>query len=306
MRFENVALLRFFVAVVESGSLSAAARLHHVSLPAASRKLAQLEGIFGLRLLHRTTRRQSLTEEGQKLYEKALSILDELESLERTLRLSGSSVSGQLRVTAPVSFGRRRIAPLLAQFSSLHPQLRIQLHLTDHVLDMVDSGVDVAIRYGALDDSSYVSRSLAPSHRVLCASPNYISACGKPESPQDLLNHRCLVIGMQPFADWRLGEEVVRITPSFCANDGDVIHQMALEGHGIALKSIWDVADDLRAGKLCHVLPQFQTPATPLHVVYAHRHYLAPRIRAFTDYLIENLRRPDPPAVNLEHISPEG
>ncbi len=108
---------------------------------------------------------------------------------------------------------------------------------------MVDSGVDVAIRYGTMDDSSYVSRSLAPSHRVLCVSPNYINACGKPETPQDLLNHRCLVVGMQPFADWRLGEEVVRIIPSFCPNDGDVMHQMALEEHGIALgrSGMWRV-----------------------------------------------------------------
>ncbi|WP_313897073.1 LysR family transcriptional regulator (plasmid) [Klebsiella pneumoniae] len=155
MNFGNFALLRFFIDVIDEGSISGAARTHNISIPAASRKMRQLEHLFGVRLLQRTTRRQSLTEEGVILYEQAVRILGDLETLEDMLRQNSREVAGVLRVTAPVSLGRRRIAPLLAQFGAMYPRLSVHLKLTDTVLDLVASGMDVAIRYGATEDSSY-------------------------------------------------------------------------------------------------------------------------------------------------------
>lgn len=205
MNFGNFALLRFFIDVIDEGSISGAARTHNISIPAASRKMRQLEHLFGVRLLQRTTRRQSLTEEGVILYEQAVRILGDLETLEDMLRQNSREVAGVLRVTAPVSLGRRRIAPLLAQFGAMYPRLSVHLKLTDTVLDLVASGMDVAIRYGATEDSSYISRPLANNYRILCASPDYVQIHGVPETPQDLIRHRCLHSGTESSVDWSLG-----------------------------------------------------------------------------------------------------
>lgn len=293
MAFENFALLRFFIDVIEEGSISGAARAHNISLPAASRKMRQLENVFGVRLLQRTTRRQSLTEEGGLLYEQAVRILDDLETLEHMLRQNSREVAGVLRVTAPVSLGRRRITPLLAQFGAMYPDLSIHLKLTDTVLDLVASGMDVAIRYGATEDSSYVSRPLANNYRILCASPEYVQVHGVPASPHELIRHRCLHSGTESSVDWSLGDLSVRINSPFTSNDGEVIRQLMLDGHGIALKSIWDVAEDIESGRLCQILPQYQSQAAPLHAIYPHRQHVPPRVKVFIDFLIKNIREPD-------------
>jgi DNA-binding transcriptional LysR family regulator len=289
MVLNDIGLLRFFVSVVESGSLSAAARMQPITLPAASRKLQQLEAAYGVRLLQRTTRRQSLTEEGKLLYEQALQILANLDQVARLLQHKGEIVSGLLKITTPISLGRRRIAPLLAKFQAMHPELRVQLELTDSVLDLVSSGIDFALRFGGMDDSSYISRPLAPNHRILCASPAYLKRHGEPRSPADLANHHCLHIGTQPLADWRLADVTVRIHAHLTANDGEVVQQWALDGHGIALKSIWDVTDDLKASRLRQVLLDYQTTDAPLHAVYPNRRHVAPRVRACIDYLAAQL-----------------
>ncbi|VFR60652.1 Transcriptional regulator [plant metagenome] len=293
MPLNDIGLLRFFVGVVTAGSLSGAARAQHITLPSASRKLRQLENDCGVRLLHRTTRRQSLTDEGQLLYARAVRILDDLEHVEQLLQHKNENVTGQLRVTTPISLGRRRIAPLLARFGALHPELQIQVALTDTVLDLVDAGVDVAIHLGGMDDSSYISRPLAPNHRVLCASPDYLRRHGEPGQITDLNRHQCLHIGLLPQAEWRLDDQVVRIQAHLAANDGEVVQQWALDGYGIALKSIWDVAQDLKAGRLKQVLPGHRSPAAPLHAVYPHKHHVAPRVHACIDYLAAHLQRPD-------------
>lgn len=293
MPLNDVGLLRFFVSVVDTGSLSSAARAQQITLPSASRRLRQLEMALGVRLLQRTTRRQSLTEEGALLYQGAVQVLADLEQVEQVLLHKSETISGQLRVTTPISLGRRRIAPLLADFCVRHPELRLQIELTDTVLDLVDSGVDLAVRFGAMDDSSYISRPLAPNHRVLCASPVYLRRYGAPRTPADLTRHQCLHIGLQSQADWRFDEVTVRINAHMAADDGEVVHQWALAGHGIALKSIWDVAGDLKAGRLQQILPDCSIPAAPLHAVYPHRHHVAPRVRACIDYLAERLRSPD-------------
>lgn len=292
LAIEDLGLLRLFVGVVEAGSLSAAARAAGTTVPGTSRRLRQLETALGVRLLQRTTRRQSLTEEGELLYRRALQVLADIEQVEQQLSAQRASVSGSLRVTAPLALGQRCIGPLLAEFCARHPEVRAQLELTDTLLDLVASGMDVAVRFGGMDDSSYISRPLAPNYRVLCASPDYLGRHGVPGHPGDLLAHHCLHIGQQAQADWRFeGNDpvTVRINARLVANDGVTVHQWAVNGHGIARKSIWDVAEDLRAGRLVRVLADYRIPAAPLHAVYPHNRHLAPRVRAFLDYLAEHL-----------------
>lgn len=286
---DDMALLRFFVATVAHGSLSAAARAQDTTLPVASRKLTQLERALGVRLLHRTTRRQSLTEEGALLHAHAVRLLAELDDVGHQLMRTRGVVTGLLRIAAPAAFGRRYLAPLLGRFSALHPELQVELELGDRMLDLVAAGIDLAVRFGGLDDSSYVSRPLAPNHRVLCAAPAYARRHGLPESLAELSHHDCLGIGVPAPTEWRFAQTVVRIVPKLASNDGEAVHQWALHGHGIALKSIWDVADDLQAGRLVRVLPHLPSQDAPLHAVYPNRNHLALRVRTCIDFLVEQL-----------------
>ncbi|MCD9028372.1 LysR family transcriptional regulator [Luteimonas sp. BDR2-5] len=290
MALDDINRLRLFVAIVDAGSLSSAARALGIGLPVASRKLRQLETALGVRLLQRTTRRQALTEEGRLLHQYAVDLLADLDQMEQQLLRKSATVSGPLRMTMPVSLGRRRIAPLLAEFCALHPQLSLQIELADSVVDLVSAGMDLAIRFGGLDDSSYVSQPLAPNHRVLCASPGYLQRHGEPRSPAELAQHRCLVIGTSPQTEWRLDDTSVRIAAHMTANDGDVVHQWAVDGYGIALKSILDVGEDLASGRLRRVLGGHRLPATPLHAVYPHKRHVAPRVRACIAYLAPRLQ----------------
>jgi len=261
-------------------------------LSVVSKRLAQLEKSVGVRLIQRTTRRQTLTEEGALFHARVVRILDEIEQAEELLSQRRQEVSGLLRVTAPGQLGRQKIAPLIADFQRLHPQLTVQLELTDAVVDLVESGFDLAIRFGSLADSSLIARTLAPNFRVLCASPAYLQAHGTPKHPDELTSHRCILIGDQRRAEWRFeGDEsiAVRVDAAIVTNDGEAAHLFALADAGIAVKSIWDVGDDILAGKLRRVLPQHSMSAAPLHAIYQHSQHLAPRVRAFVDYLRERL-----------------
>jgi DNA-binding transcriptional LysR family regulator len=289
----NFPALVAFARIVSAGSLSAAARELDVPVSVVSKRLSLLEAGLGTRLLQRTTRRQTLTEEGRLFHARVLRILDEVEQAEALLAQRRDGVHGLLRITAPGEFGRRWLAPIAAAFQDLHPQVTIQLELGDAIVDLLDSGIDLAIRYGALADSSLVARALAPNYRVLCASPAYLQRHGEPRTPAELAGHRCIVIGDQRRTDWKFdGDETapVRVDAAFLTNDGGAAQQLALAGSGIALKSIWDVGDDLAAGRLLRVLPHHAMAAAPLHAVYPHQRNLAPRVRVFVGYLKERLQ----------------
>ncbi|CAN7658618.1 LysR family transcriptional regulator [Paraburkholderia hospita] len=291
-RIDSLPALIAFSRVVSAGSLSAAAREMDLPLSVVSKRLAQLEKSVGVRLIQRTTRRQTLTEEGALFHARVVRILDEIEQAEELLSQRRQEVSGLLRVTAPGQLGRQKIAPLIADFQRLHPQLTVQLELTDAVVDLVESGFDLAIRFGSLADSSLIARTLAPNFRVLCASPAYLQAHGTPKHPDELTSHRCILIGDQRRAEWRFeGDEsiAVRVDAAIVTNDGEAAHLFALADAGIAVKSIWDVGDDILAGKLRRVLPHHSMSAAPLHAIYPHSQHLAPRVRAFVDYLRERL-----------------
>lgn len=291
---DDLPALAAFARIVSAGSMSAAARELDLPLSVISKRMAQLEKSLGVRLLQRTTRRQALTEEGALLHARVLRILDEIEQAETLLSHSRREVSGLLRVTAPGEFGRQHIVPIVADFQRQHPQLAVQLDLSDAVMNLLESGHDLAIRFGSLEDSTLVARRLAPNYRVACAAPAYLAQHGTPSHPAELSQHRCILIGEQRRAEWRFqGEEqvAVRVSGALITNDGQAAHALALQGAGIVVKSIWDVGDDILAGRLQRVLPAHSMPTAPLQAIFPHSQNLAPRVRAFIDYLQARLQQ---------------
>jgi DNA-binding transcriptional LysR family regulator len=291
---DDLPALAAFARIVSAGSMSAAARELDLPLSVISKRMAQLEKSLGVRLLQRTTRRQALTEEGALLHARVLRILDEIEQAETLLSHSRREVSGLLRVTAPGEFGRQHIVPIVADFQRQHPQLAVQLDLNDTVVNLLESGHDLAIRFGSLEDSTLVARRLAPNYRVACAAPAYLAQHGTPSQPSELAQHRCILIGDQRRAEWRFhGEEqvAVRVSGALITNDGQAAHALALQGAGIVVKSIWDVGDDILAGRLQRVLPAHSMPTAPLQAIFPHSQNLAPRVRTFIDYLQARLQQ---------------
>ncbi|HDR8964803.1 TPA: LysR family transcriptional regulator [Burkholderia vietnamiensis] len=294
MLIDDLPALETFARIVSAGSLSAAARELDLSLSVVSKRLAHLESRLGVRLLHRTTRQQTLTDDGVQFHAQVLRILAEIERAETLMSDRRGTVNGMLRVTAPGELGRVRIVPLVAAFQRQHPALTVQLMLTDTIVDLLAQEIDVAVRIGSLADSTMIARELAPNHRVLCAAPSYVATHGLPAHPADLRAHRCIVLGDQPRTEWRFdganGSVAVDVTAALLTNDGGAARSFALEGAGIALKSIWDVDADLDAGTLVRVLPAFAAPAAPLHAVYPGGRHVPLRVRAFVEFLREQLR----------------
>lgn len=291
---DNLPNLRTFAQVVAAGSLSGAARELDLSLAVVSKRLTQLEKELGTRLLQRTTRRQVLTEEGELFHAEVVRILAAVEQAETVISGRTQAISGTIRLTAPGEFGRQWIAPAIAAFQQQHPAVNIQLMLSDAVVDLLDSGVDLAIRFGSLEDSSLIARPLAPNYRVLCASPDYLKRFGTPKHPDELVHHRCILIGESRRAVWRFeGKQsrAVEVTAAFTTNDGGAAHALALEGAGIARKSIWDVGDTLASGRLVRVLPEYSISAAPLSALYPNSRHLAPRVRVLVEFLSERLSK---------------
>ncbi|KVL54678.1 LysR family transcriptional regulator [Burkholderia territorii] len=294
MLIDDLPALETFARIVSAGSLSAAARELDLSLSVVSKRLAHLESRLGVRLLHRTTRQQTLTDDGAQFHAQVLRILAEIDRAETLMSDRRGTVGGVLRVTAPGELGRLRIAPLVAAFQRRHPELTVHLMLTDTIVDLLAHDIDVAVRIGSLADSTMIARELAPNHRVLCASSGYLAVHGQPTHPAELRAHRCIVMGDQPRTEWRFdgaqGAVTVEVTAALLTNDGGAARTLALEGAGIALKSIWDVGADLQAGRLVRVLPTFAAPAAPLHAVYPGGRHVPLRVRTFVDYLRDQLR----------------
>ncbi len=285
---DDLPALRAFAQIVAAGSMSAAARELELPLSVVSKRLAQLEKSVGLRLLQRTTRRQTLTIDGAMFHARVLRILEEVEQAESLLAHSRREVEGLLRLSAPAELGRQYIVPIVADFQCRHPGLQVQIELTDSVVDLLETGQDMAIRFGRVTDPNQVVRRLAPNFRVLCAAPSYLQQHGTPAHPAELTGHRCIVIGDARRAEWRFeGEEAVsvRVAATFFTNDGQAAHALALQGAGLVVKSIWDVGDDLLAGRLQRLLPHYSMPAAPLQAILPHGRNLPLRVRLFLDYL---------------------
>lgn len=287
--------LGFFSALASAGSLSAAARELGITTPAVSKHLALMESRLGVSLVVRTTRRMSLTPEGDLYLESARRILGEIDGMEELLGVAKATPKGLLRVNATLGFGRSHVAPLISRFVRKHPQVEVQLQLSVNAPPLTEDSFDVCIRFGAPPDSRVIARYIAPNRRLLCASPAYLSKHGMPKVPNDLTKHNCIGIrqGEEAYGVWRLASgrgknattEAVKIRGNLTTNDGEIAVNWALENHGILMRAEWDIERYLRNGRLVHVLPQYHTPDADIHAVYPQRHQLAARVRAFVDFV---------------------
>ncbi len=284
--------MRVFVRVVEQDSMSAAGRLLRLSPAVVSHRIQALESHLGVRLLNRTTRRVQPTEQGLVFYQACQEVLAAVERAENVVAGAGGAPQGSLRVTAPLGFTRRILAPLVPEFQQLHPNVTLQLRCSEHLIDLLTESVDVAIRLAILSDSSLISRKILDCERLLCAAPAYLAAHGSPETPEDLLDHNCLLLrfpGSQQFR-WTLqtpdGLKTFSVQGRFDADDGDVLTGWALEGRGIVLKPLWEVAEHLRDGRLLPVLSGFPPEPVSLSVLYPHRRLLPARVKTFSDFAV--------------------
>lgn len=287
--------LAFFQQLARAGSLTATARELGLSLSAVSKRLKLLESRLGVELAARTTRRLTLTAEGERYLARGALILDELGELENSLSERASqALSGRLRVNATFGFGRRHIAPLLSRFCAEHPEVEGWLELTNFPLNLSDHGFDIGIRVGEPPESRLVARRILANRRVLCASPGYITQASPIQTPADLQQHACLVIreNDSDFPLWRFERkgqptqaQSVKVSGRLASNDGEVITRLALDGHGVMLRSWWDVNEHLASGALVALLPDWQGVRADFYAVYEQRRHVPARLRAFTDYV---------------------
>jgi len=289
-----ISQLEFFVALANHGSLAATARALDMTPPAVTKRLAQLESRLGVRLVNRTTRRLSLTHEGELLRDHAGRILADIRHMETLIAQQKNQVKGRLRINATLGFGRQRIAGLASQFAQRHPDIEIELHVSDRPLDLIERHFDVAVRFGELPDRRLVARRLLRNQRFLCASPRYLKRHGVPRGPADLAAHRCIVHNQndEPHGTWRFHRgdhaEVVKVRSALCSNDGDIALGWVLDGHGIMIRSEWDLRKYLDARRLVRVLPDYQLEPADLFVYFPSRANLPARVRLFIDFLVEH------------------
>lgn len=289
---DNFLDMLVFARVVQAGSLSAAARDLNFSLTAVSRKLSRLEDRLGVRMLNRTTRSLKLTEEGSRFYERCVRILAEVDDAETEATSGRDTATGILKVTSSFAFGCRWLTPLLQAFQAAHPRLHVHLDADDGLVNIVDGGYDLAVRFGSLSDSSLIARQLASNRRIICASPDYLNKRGRPEEMDDLLRHEVVAFGDPPNTHWTFADgRSINVKGTLSANNGELAHRWALEGAGLILKSIWDVEDDIASGKLEVVLSHLKLPSVPIHAVYPHNRLAAAKVRLCVEFLAANLRR---------------
>jgi DNA-binding transcriptional LysR family regulator len=286
-----------FVAVVEAGSFVGAAESLGSSKAAMSRAVLDLEARIGARLLHRTTRRLSLTEDGRGYYEHCRQALDELASADAEVAHASSAAVGLIRVNAPHSFGAIHLSSRWSAFLDAHPGVRLDVTLSDRLVDLVDEGFDMAIRIARLQDSSLVSRRLAGARMVMCATPGYLASRGTPQRLEDVAQHEVISYTYWSGGDtWRFstdsGEREVATRPRLRANSGDTCRAVALSHGGIVLQPSFLVGEDLAAGRLVEILPQYHGPQLNIYAVYPTRRQLPARVRILIDFLADSFGRP--------------
>jgi len=291
---ESLSGMMAFCRVVETQSFTAAARSLGISKSAVSKQVTRLEDRLGARLLHRTTRRLNLTEAGQAFYERCVRIVADVEEAEQEVSRLQQTPRGTLRVNAPLSFGVSHLAPILPSFMTAYPDVRVDLALTDDLVDVVAEGADVVVRIGALPDSSLMVRRIGSSRRVVCAAPSYWKQKGRPDLPGDLTHHDCLTYHyLTSRSEWRFsgpsGEFGVRVQGSLHANNGDVLRQAALAGRGVAALPTFICGEDIAGGRLETVLEQFEPPDLGIYAIFTHRRHLSAKVRAFVHFLVRTL-----------------
>ena len=295
---DNVKTMRLFLTVVKNGSLSGAGRQMGLSPASVSRQISALEDDLGVRLLNRTSRRLSLTEAGQVYLERAERLIQDMDELRDAVGQLAVRPRGSLRVQSRISLGTQYVAPLIPAFLAKYPDLKIDLWLTDNDLDLVEHGIDLAIRTGDLADTTLVGRRLASSPRVICASPEYWGIHGKPATPEEIRAHNCLTYRYEfgaPAALWQFRTDKgqftnLQVSGNFQTNNGEALRVAALSGLGVALLPAWTVKDHLKSGTLERVLPDFETTVSDLdfgiYAVYLSRRNLSVKTRLFIDHLV--------------------
>jgi len=285
-----------FVAIADHANLSAVARAWGVAPSTVTHGLKRLEDQLGVQLVLRTTRHLSLTPEGEWFSEKCRGILADLDEVMTGFSEQGE-LTGRIRITATNDLGRQLIAPLIDAFMGEHPGLRVHLFLSDTVVDLVDAGFDVGIRTGPLRDSELKARLLLRGRKCVCASPDYWKRRGKPQHPRELSDHNCLVLGSpdETQMSWSFRDGAtrfrVRVAGDRTVNDGQALKDWAVAGAGVVMKSVFDVADDLAAGRLETALDAYNSEATNLYAVFPPRGHDSRRVRALLDYLSQGLAR---------------
>ena len=288
-RFEN---METFVKVVDAGTISAAADKLNVAKSAVSRRLKELEAHLGVELFHRTTRKLNLTETGSAYYKQCVRILDDIVDTELATSQAHGTLKGGLKVALPSSFGLMHIGPAINEFIQIHPQVEFDLDFNDREVDLIQEGFDLAIRIANLPDSSLIARRIAPIHRVICASPEYLERKGTPQVPYDLAEHQCLVYTLlRDFETWLLtdaqGKSVkVKLNPYIKASAGEFLRDAAVLGQGITFLPSFIVYKEIESGTLLPLFRDFSLPAIDAHVIYPRTRHLSQRVRTMVDFLV--------------------
>lgn len=292
----ELADMRLFVQTVQAGSLSAAGRELGFSPAVGSKRLARLEADLGTRLLQRNSRRLALTEEGAIYFEHCQAILAQVDEAEAALGRGRQQAQGVLRVSSPVALGRRWVGPALARFAAAHPAVTVQLSLSDTLVDLLEGGYDCAVRIGGPPDSRLVARRLADNRRIVCAAPDYLARHGRPQTPQALAEHACIIVNRQGQAEtewsfWRddagkaAAPTVVRVGGRLVCDNGELANDWGLAGLGVLRRSIWDVKTELAEGRLVELLPGWRGDSAPIQLVFPTRRFLPARTRLFIEQL---------------------
>jgi len=292
-RFEA---MRTLVAAVDGGSLSAASRTLNIPLPTVSRRVSDLETMLGSQLVVRTSRRLLLTESGTAYVASARRVLDELAEAERAASGEYRAPRGELLITAPIMFGKMHVAPVIHDFLGAYPEVTVRLALTDGVVDLVESHVDVAVRLGNLPDSTLVAKRVGEVRWVTCASPDYLARRGAPSSPEELADHDCIAYeGLELWRDWTFagtrGEQTTIIRPRFSVNTADAVIAAAAAGVGIAYIISYQAADSVRDGILVPILRDWAPSTFPVQIVHASRPHQPLKLRAFLDFVGPRLQQ---------------
>jgi len=289
---DTLTAMKVFCSVVENDSLAGASRTLNVSPSVVSKQLSGLEDRLGVRLLNRTTRRVSLTEVGSAYYERCKRILADVDEAEIAVSQAHSAPRGLLKVTAPTTFAHRHVAPHLPEFLDRYPEVEVQLLVNDRVVDLVDEGIDLAIRIAQLKDSSLIARKLAVNHRMIVASPDYVKKWGKPETPDQLSDHSLITYAPgNPINDWHFmvdnQQKILRARGTLAMNNGDSVLQTVLAGGGLAMLAAFMAGEHVKSGRLVTLLDEYVREDVPIYAVYPSGRHLSPKVRAFVDFLVE-------------------
>lgn len=287
-----LASMKVFVAVVDAGSFAAAAERLDMSRAMASKYVINLEDHLGTRLLNRTTRRLSITEAGSVFYERCVQIISDVMEAEEIAGHLSAVPRGTLKITMPLAFGLHRLGPVIADYVSRYPEVKLDISLSDRKIDLIEEGFDLAIRIGSLAESGLIARKLGTDHAIICASPAYLKKHGTPKTPKDLARHSCLGYTFSSSGDeWQLtsGDEQtsVRIDGAIRADNGDMLRLAAVSGAGLISQPLFIVEDDLRAGRLVQVLAQYASLELGIYALYPSRKHLSAKVRTFVDFLVE-------------------